>query len=93
MKNITKVEKIEEVRKRKIEEENLRRIFIINLLLVILISPIVIYIGAIYTADAVVEFCRNKTGIYEFPNCSESKFCFGMGVVINCTRINEEHSN
>jgi hypothetical protein len=86
------VKKIEEIRERKIEELKEKKLLSINFIIstIIFIVTLCIVVKLSEKIDKyTIEFCKNKTGIYVFPNCTETWFCFGVESTINCTEINE----
>jgi len=68
-------------------------VFILSLIVFIITIYTTVFLFGDISRESVIKFCKNKTGIYNLPNCSGAIFCFGMGVTINCTRINEEYNN
>ena len=85
------MKKIEEIRKRKIEELKERKHNIIAFtvsIIYVIIAVYFLFLLAEKEERAIEEFCKNKTGIYKFPNCTETWSCFGVEITVDCARIN-----
>jgi uncharacterized membrane protein len=84
--------KIEKIKDKKIREMEERRYWIISYVFAIIIT-VLVFLAAFEIVEQankdIIEFCKDKEGIYKFTNCTGRWPCLGREVFINCTEINE----